>query len=177
MEAVTAVDRASIPRADAPAVRLVRSIGAALVCVATAAAGHWLAGGTLPAATVLAVFAGSSAVVWFLSVRRITPGQLVGLLALCQAGVHLTGSSHEMTSGMVLGHVAATAVSAAVLARGERFVWQLAERLGLRLAPQLRIGSSLVAARLATPIVTAGTRRDVRLTHSRALRGPPVAAA
>jgi hypothetical protein len=162
---------------DGP-VRLIRSLAAAVVCVAAAAIGHRSAGGPLPATAVLAVLAGASAITWLLAARRVTPGQLVGLLALCQVGVHLGASTGEMTmgAGMVAAHVLATAVSALVLARGEAFVWHLAERLGLRLAP-LRLATKALPTTRG-PVMTAAPRslQDVRLAHSRVLRGPPAGA-
>lgn len=157
-------------------VRLARSLAVALVCVTAAALGHHTAGGFLPVPAVLAVFSGSAAVAWLLSVRRVTPGQLLGLLVLCQTGVHLTASGPEMSmgAGMVMGHVAATAVSALVLARGERFVWQLADRLGLRLAPLLHVTAPFTGRRPTIPVRSTRTLHDVCLTYSRSLRGPPV---
>lgn len=166
-------------QATAPAVRLVRSVAAALVCVSAAAAGHHQAGGALPAAAVIAVFAGSAIIAWVLSARRITSGQLVGLLVLCQVGVHLTASASDMVMGpgMLVGHVVATGFSVVVLARGERFAWQLAERLALRVAPLIRAFAVVAARRVALPVVITRTLHDICLTCSRPLRGPPVASA
>jgi hypothetical protein len=173
---VTSLDRAGALRPLDRLVRLVRSVAAALVCVVAAAVGHHTAGGALPAEAVLAVFTGSAAVAWLLSARRVTPAQLLGLLALCQICVHLGASSDEMVmgAGMVVAHVAATAVSVAVLAWGEAFVWHVAERLGLRLAPLLRTAGVIPSLRPLVAVVAARSLRDVRLTHSRSLRGPPV---
>lgn len=163
-------------RAAGPPMRLARSLAVALVCVTTAALGHHSADGALPAPAVLAVFGGSASVAWMLTARRVTTGQLIGLLVLCQAGVHLAASSAEMSMGpgMIAGHVMATAVSALVLARGERFAWQLAERLALRLAPLLHITAPFVGRRAAVPASSYRTLHDVFLTYSRPLRGPPV---
>lgn len=160
-------------------VRLARSLAVALVCVATATVAHQAAGGTMSAEGVTAVFGGSAAVAWLLSARRVTPGQLIGLLVLCQIGVHLAAASSEMSmgAGMLAGHVVATAVSAVVLARGERFVWQLAERLGLRLAPLLHLTAPFVGGRPALPASSPRALHDACLTCSRSLRGPPVGAA
>lgn len=175
---MTATDPAYALRPLDGSVRLLRSLAAALVCVAAAAAGHLAAGGPLPAVAVLAVLAGASGVAWLLSVRRITPGQLVGLLVLCQVGVHLgaMGQHATMGAGMIGAHVLATAVSALVLARGEQFVWQLADRLGL-VPVALRI-VALATPVERPPVVAPAVRslRDVRLVHSRVLRGPPVGA-
>ncbi|KRC63826.1 hypothetical protein ASE12_03025 [Aeromicrobium sp. Root236] len=169
----TAFDVALRPAAGP--VRLVRSTAAALACVAAAAAGHLTAGGTIGTAAVLTTFAGATAIAWLLSARRITPGQLLGLLVLCQVWVHLgcsTGEMH-MSASMVAAHALATGVSALVLARGEAFVWQLAERLGLRVTPNgLRV-AAIPSWRPLAPVVATRSLHDVRLAHSRAERGPP----
>jgi hypothetical protein len=179
---VTSLDRAGALRPLGRPVRLARSVAAALVCVLAAAVGHVAAGGALPALAAAAVFAGAAPVAWLLSSRRVTPGQLTGLLVLCQVCVHLgapSGHSGDMSMGpgMVLGHALATLVSAAVLARGERFVWRLAERLGLRAAPLLRTVAAIPSVRPPLAVVAPRSLRDVRLAHSRSLRGPPVSLA
>ncbi|MFC5678632.1 hypothetical protein [Aeromicrobium endophyticum] len=165
--------------ADRP-LRALRSTAAALVCVVAAAIGHHSAGGALPAGAVVSVFAGSALVAWLLSARRVTATQLLGLLVLCQVAVHLGASSGEMTMGaaMMGAHLAATAVSVLALARGEAFVWSLAERLALRVAPLLHAVHELPVV-VAGPVSTAAprSRRDVHLAHSRWLRGPPVSPA
>ncbi len=157
------------------AVRLVRSTAAALACVATAATGHASAGGTIGHSAVIATFGGAAAIAWLLSARRVTPGQLIGLLVLCQVVVHLGCSTGEMqmSASMLLAHVAATAASAAMLARGEAFVWQLAERLGLRVAPPTFERAVIPPVRLLSPVIATRSLHDVRLAHSRVERGPP----
>lgn len=159
--------------------RAVRSVAAALVCVTAAAVGHLAGGGALPAPAVVAVFTGSALVAWTLSSRRLTPSQLLGLLVLCQVGVHLAAAPDHMTMGpaMVAAHAMATAVSVMVLAHGEHFVWHLAERIGLRLLPRLRQGLMIPSPRPALSVVTPRSLSDVRLAHSRSLRGPPVSLA
>jgi hypothetical protein len=156
--------------------RLVRSVAAALVCVIAAALGHVSAGGAMPGLAVVAVFAGSALVAWMLSARRITGGQLTGLLVLCQAGVHLAAPHDQMTmnASMIAAHVLATAISAVVLTRGERFAWHLAERLGLRLAPLRRVVALPPTVRPQLAVVAIRALHDVRLAHSHWLRGPPV---
>ncbi|MCW2831820.1 MAG: hypothetical protein JWP31_2512, partial [Aeromicrobium sp.] len=67
--------------------RLVRSVAAALVCVASAAAGHGSAGGDLHPIAALAVFVGAASIAGLLSSRRVTIGQMAGLLLLCQVSV------------------------------------------------------------------------------------------
>ena len=130
----------------------------------------------MPAAAAVAVFAGATPIVWFLSSRRITPGQMIGLLLLCQVLVHLGAPQADMSMGptMLGGHLVATAVSALVLGRGESFVWQLARRLALRVAPLLRPVPPVPSVRLLPPVSEPRSLRDVRLVHSRSLRGPPV---
>jgi hypothetical protein len=150
-------------------------MAAALACVATAATGHASAGGTIGATAVLASFAGSAAVAWLLSARRVTPGQLVGLLILCQVCVHLGCSTGEMrmSASMLAAHALATAASALALARGEAFVWQLAERLGLRVARHDLEIAPIPSWRPLPAVTTTRSLHDVRLAHSRAERGPP----
>ncbi len=144
-----------------------------------AAVGHHAAGGTLPAVAVLSVFAGSAAVAWLLSARRVTPSQLLGLLVLCQLVVHFGASEGQMVMGgaMIAAHVAATAVSVLALARGEALVWRLAERLVLRAVPLVAGAPVVPATRRVRVAARTRSRRDVRLTHSRVLRGPPVSPA
>jgi hypothetical protein len=153
----------------------VRSTAAALACVAAAATGHAAAGGTIGAAGVVTAFGGAAAIAWLLSARRVTPGQMVGLLMLCQVVVHLGCSTGDMTMSvaMIAGHVAATAVSVLALARGEAFVWQLAERLGLRAAAPVVPAAPIPFWRPVTPVARTRSLRDVRLAHSRIERGPP----
>jgi hypothetical protein len=162
-------------RPAARPVRLVRSTAAALACVATAAIGHAGAGGTIGSAAVLTTFAGAASIAWLLSARRVTPGQLLGLLILCQVCVHLGCSTGEMSMSvsMVVAHAAATAVSTLTLARGEAFVWQLAERLALRVDPHGLELTPVPSWRPLPPVIATRSLRDVRLAHSRAERGPP----
>lgn len=169
----TAFDDALRPAGAA--VRLVRATAAALACVATAAVGHASAGGTIGSTAVVAAFGGSAAIAWLLSARRVTAGQLVGLLLLCQVCVHLGCSTGEMRmpASMLMAHVAATAVSALLLVRGEAFVWQLAEHLGLCVTVLDLELASIPSLRPVRPVPAARSRHDVRLAHSRAERGPP----
>ncbi len=147
----------------------------ALVCSVTAAVAHLLAGGEIPASSFTLLFAGASLVAWLVAARRVTPGQLVGLLLLCQVCVHLGCSmgSMEMSLAMLATHAAATVLSAAILTRGESFVWTVAERLGLRLLPSPVVAAAVPRAAIAMPSPLPRSRKDVRLVHSRVLRGPP----
>jgi hypothetical protein len=157
--------------------RLVRSIAAALVCTLTAALGHLAAGGVIPTEAALIVFAGAAVVAWLLSARRITGGQLTGLLLLCQVCVHFGGSMSAMHMSwlMVATHVVATIVSAALLTRGESFVWHVAERLGLRPVPTLMDVRPVPAVRPLAPAHRSHSLINVLLAHSRIERGPPIA--
>lgn len=177
-ETVTAVDPAYALRPLDGSVRAVRSVAAALVCVAAAGVGHHAAGGPLPAGAVVAVFAGAAVVAWLLSARRVTPGQMIGLLVLCQVGVHVgtMGDAMSMGAPMIGSHLLATAVSALALAHGERLVWRLAERLGLTPVRVRVVPPARPLGRVPVVIAVVGSLQDVRLTHSRVLRGPPVGA-
>lgn len=169
-------DLAAAVRPVSGPVRALRSLAAALVCVTAAAVGHHEAGGELPLVAVLSVLAGAGAVAWLLAARRVTVGQMLGLLVLCQVAVHLGASGQDMTMSvsMLGAHVVATAVSVLTLARGEGLVFLLAERLGLRLLPvRWTIGALPLTPRLL-PVVVERTLHDVRLAHSRSLRGPPL---
>lgn len=129
----------------------------------------------MPAGSAVAVFLGAAAIAWLLSARRVTPGQLVGLLTLCQVGVHLGGSPGDMvmSAPMIAGHAAAVAVSAVLLARGEAIVWHLAERLGLRGWSTVVVRHVPRAAPAPLPALAPRALHDVRLAHSRVVRGPP----
>lgn len=147
----------------------------ALVCTLTASIAHIVAGGTVPAGAVTILFAGASAVAWLVSSRRLTCGQIVGLLVLSQLYLHLGFSmgTMQMTLPMLATHAVATTVSALALALGERFVWLLAERLGLRLYPQSVCFVLTPRSDALIPVATKRSRQDVRLAYSRSLRGPP----
>jgi hypothetical protein len=162
-------------RPAAGPVRALRSLAVALVCTLTASGAHVAAGGTIPAGAVVTVLVASAAVAGLLSARRVTPGQMIGLLLLCQVCVHLGCSTGEMTMSltMVAGHLAATAISAAALARGEAFVWRLAERLALRATPLRAAASPVPTLRPLAPVVATRSPHDVRLAHTRVERGPP----
>ena len=164
-----------VMRPGAGSVRLIRSLTIALVCTANAACAHLFAGGIVPASAVVVLFGGATSVAWLLSSRRVTTGQMVGLLVLCQVWVHLGCSmgSMNMSPSMLATHAAATALSAVMLARGEAFVWRIAERLGLRLRPYVLRVAPVPSVVITRPVATVRSLQDVRLAHSRSLRGPP----
>ena len=162
-------------------VRLLRSVAASNLSLIIAVGGHRSGGGEIASAPVIAaVFAIVFAATWLLSARQLTAGQIVGLLAIAQVVVHigcaLGGPMTAFGPAMVAGHVVATVLATWALVRGERFLWTMADRLGLK------------AVRLVlSPLVAAGpaprvrfVRQDVRLplrlvlVGGKALRGPPV---
>ncbi len=150
-------------------------MSAALVCTVTAALGHLAGGGVMPSDTALIAFGGAAVISWSLSRRRLTVGQLAGLLVLCQLCVHFGSTSMNMSALMLATHVAATTASAVLLAKGEAFVWQVAERFGLRAVPALsRIRQPAPACSTAL-VHRIRSLSDVFLAHSRVVRGPPVA--
>lgn len=178
VDIVNPIDHAGAFRPAGRIMRMTRSIAAALACVAVAAIGHASAGGHLSGVAVLAVFAAGATITWMLSTRQVTTSQILGLLVLCQVGVHfgMTDTAMTMDAQMIAGHIAATAISAALLARGERFVWHIAERLGLRAAPILHTVTAVPSLRPLVPVLAPRSLHDVLLAHSRSLRGPPVGA-
>jgi hypothetical protein len=157
--------------------RLARSVSAGLVCTVTAALGHLAGGGVIPTDTALVAFAGSGLIAWLLSARRVTGGQLVGLLVLCQVCVHFgsSTSSMSMSTLMVATHIVATILSATLLTRGEALVWHIAHRLGLRALPALLHVCPVLAARPAALAHRSRSLANVFLAHSRVERGPPIA--
>jgi len=171
------VSFATMRPGDGP-IRIVRAGAVALVCTATAALAHLSAGGEIPVSAMASLFVAAACVAWSVAGRRVTPGQLVGLLVLCQVAVHLgcsTGSM-VMSATMVATHAFATAASTLILSKGEELVWRVAERLTLRRWPPIE--QFTPPATRPVLVTTDSTRslRDVRLTYSRALRGPPISA-
>ena len=79
----------------------------------------------------------------------------------------------RMSSSMLVAHTAATAVSALLLARGEAFVWQLAERLGLRVTALDLELAPIPSWRPLPPVIATRSLRDIRLAHLRVETGPP----
>ena len=137
--------------------RLARAgvFGGASLFLATA--GHVVGGGTLPGAGLLALTAiGLALLSVTLTVRRLRFGVLLAALGLEQVLLHLlfhasttaatcaavampghtmsaavcgSGSSTATSWPMVLGHAAAVLATAWLLARGERWLWGVADRL------------------------------------------------
>jgi hypothetical protein len=175
--------------------RLLRGLVVGLAATALGAGGHGLADGDAPAwstVLLLAVLLGMLAT--WLSRARWTFGRLLGLLLLTQTGVHAVlvvtepfthpGHLHHAAEptatllpsdpAMLAGHMAAAALTALLLARGEAWLAGVLDVLALRavrlldawvrgygVRPQpLPVG----ALDRATPHVTAATWRE---------RGPP----
>ena len=137
--------------------RLARAgvFGGASLFLATA--GHLVGGGTLPGAGLLALTAiGLALLSVTLTVRRLRFGVLLAALGLEQVLLHLlfhastTAATcaavimpgHTMSSAvcgsaaptaaswpMVIGHALAVLATAWMLARGERWLWSVAERI------------------------------------------------
>lgn len=123
-------------------IRLLRVSAASIIALTLALAGHTLGGGETSSPVVILIVLGVvSAAAWLLSTRRLTTGQIVGLLLIAQIAVHLGclvgTTTSSLSAAMVAGHLVATAVTAVVLSRGESFLWIMAERLGLRVIPLL----------------------------------------
>lgn len=164
--------------------RLVRSATAAAVSVALAVAGHLFGGGAVASGTLLAVaFVAIFAATLRLSSRQLTTGQIVGLLLLGQAAVHVgcAFGSTAATFGatMLVGHAIATALTAAALVYGERCLWAMADSFGLRTLGMLRLRAVATPLAKRSPIV-----REVGfcpiatgLVGRQGLRGPPVGCA
>lgn len=168
---------------SAPAwpLRLLRSATAAAASATLAVAGHRLGGGTVLAGWQLVLAFGLVLSVTLpLSTRRLTTGQIVGLLLVGQLTVHvccaLDDSMAAMTPAMLAAHVLATAVTTIVLVHGERAAWSLAERLGPRALAFLFFPLERIQRFALAPAL----RRDLRGPHRRdlvsavGLRGPPL---
>ncbi|WP_285777068.1 MFS transporter [Microtetraspora sp. NBRC 13810] len=181
--------------------RLARSAAFSVVCVALAALGHGLAGGTGPAAW--AVAAGGTVVMLLATAtagrERSAAVISVGLIAT-QLFLHelfaLDGSTASLSThlhgggsglgesvGMLAAHLTATLITGWWLARGEAALWSLLRRLGSAVTRRLgallrRTGS---APRPLPPVPAAGRRPAASpaavLRHTVIRRGPPLPAA
>lgn len=155
-------------------------MAASLACVTTAFGAHAASGGQTPQpATVVTAFVVSGALAWLIAGVRLTAPQMLGLLVLCQSGVHValmashTGAPALMGWSMLTMHAVATAVSLVALVKGESFVWAVARRLALR--PWHTLLHPFVVPPAGTAIVSipATRPRDVRATRVTPVRGPP----
>lgn len=161
-------------------IRLLRVCAASLVGLALALAGHTLAGGEMSSIPViLADLAVVATAGYLLSGRRLTLGQIVGLLLIAQVVVHvgcLVGASTpSLSAAMIVGHLIATAITAAVLSGGEQFAWALVERLGLRVIPLLSTTSLPAVRRIGqNPAYEDSHPPAFMFAGGTGLRGPPV---
>ncbi|MGJ9412246.1 hypothetical protein ACHAAC_06015 [Aeromicrobium sp. CF4.19] len=120
--------------------RGLRALAASLVAALCASGGHLLAGGELAATVPLVVALLSWPVAFVAAGRRLTTGQLLGLLVLGQGVAHaLAGHAPSAGWTMLFAHVGATAVSMVVLRRGEDAWWRVAEALQVLLARLLPV--------------------------------------
>ena len=183
------------------AARLARAASFGVATLALAAGAHVAAGGGLPSMTVLAVLAVPVMVAAMaLTGRRCGPVLLLASMAGAQVLLHETLEAltaqvpsdmagqmstasaamggHAMAHAggwsvaMTAAHVAATLVTALLLARGEQALWQLVSRLLPRLpGDPVVVGSrprrapALVSVPALAPSVASG---------GPGLRGPPV---
>jgi hypothetical protein len=141
------------------------------VVAACAALAHGLAGGDVTPTAVLVVGAGAGFAARAVAGRRLSTGQLLGLLLLGQVALHLLAvapAGHDLT--MVLAHVTATLASLLVLRHAEDLWWWVADAVvgGLRTPGVVPVPGS---ARLlpATAVVRHGDRLAGRVGG----RAPP----
>lgn len=163
-------------------IRLLRACAAAFIGLTLALAGHLIGGGdaaSLP--LILSVLGLVTGAAWLLSSRCLTTGQIVGLLLIAQIVIHLScvidTTPTTVGPAMIGGHVFATSLTAFLLARGESFLWALAEKAGLRTVPML-IAISHPAGRVGPRMPMLDERRPPVFVFAggTGLRGPPVGA-
>lgn len=160
------LDRVTTSAATARAARSALVSGVVQACATLA---HVGAGGAVGAEAVAGLAAVSTLV---LTGRRLTTGQLLGLLLLGQVGLHVLGTpagSHD--AAMALSHAAATLASLLVLRHGEDLWWSATERV----VAVLRVRAVAPARPSARPVVsvpaTPGGRTAWRAVQGRAPPG------
>lgn len=115
------------------------------VLVAVCATVAHVAGGGTPAVPAVLLTGGlTSAVTMVVGARRLTTAQLLGLLLLGQAGLHVLTASGPHDAAMVAVHTVSTLLSLVVLRRAEDLWWRAADA---------------VLAALRTPRVVRAVRR------------------
>lgn len=155
------------------AVRAFRSVLVGLAVALCGATAHVGAGGQVGVAALVAVGVVASVMTAVLAGRRLTTGQLLGLLALGQVGLHVLGSgSGPHDAAMVMTHAVATGLSLVALRHAEDLWWRLADAVG----DVLRV-PHVVAVPVVEHVVRVRTaayrgRRVVRTVRDRA---PPLA--
>lgn len=129
----------SLPIPSRGVIRAARAAALGGSSVLLAATAHLAGGGMLPSAWVLiAAVVPVGLLAFALTARRCRFGLLLVVLAAEQAGLHFafeTTSAMPMTDSsqaapsMWVFHAMATVLTAWLLARGERTLWQLAQRI------------------------------------------------
>lgn len=163
------------PVSGAPrALRAALAGGVVTLCAATA---HVVARGELTAPVVLGVLAGSTLVAHLLAGHRLETSQLLGLLLLGQAAMHVTAATAADAPGdaaMLTAHLAATAASLLVLRHGEDAWWRVAEHLGLRAAAKVVVAPSVPPPAAPVDSWTHLGPSLLHLAHVMQGRAPPV---
>lgn len=165
---------------------MLRSAAFAAVATEIAALGHIVGGGTSPdVAVLLAGGAGAAGVTVGLARQRRGAGAILAAMLVCQLGFHLLFSidTHRAAAGagtavdlqrMVVFHLVAAAVSAVVLATGERALFGLFAALvrSVRI-PAPPAGVDLPPAWTARVAPLDASRSDGPLLSTSPRRGPP----
>lgn len=166
--------------------RVARATTVSLVALGLAVGGHVYGGGSTPPWQVFAiVWAVAGGLSWSCSGHRWTSRELVAILLLVQAVMHMTcalGPAPETGAPgavMLSGHALATAVSAAVLRYGEDAAWCLLDVLLLRPFAAVAASATVAAPWAASAIVRwphACSNMARLLSRTIPLRGPPASA-
>lgn len=162
-----------------------RSLPLAAVLLILTLAGHSAASGALPPLTAcLLAAAPALALTLAVSGRRRSVAWLIGYLLLGELLLHLvlaaaSGHAHALlpSPGMLLAHLVASTIAAAVFAQGEQLAARWSAYLGQALGtPRLRLPA---LPSLLVPAPTPGISHPVGLllTHHVVRRGPPAFAA
>ncbi|WP_067491541.1 hypothetical protein [Actinomadura hibisca] len=176
-----------------PILRVSRAVVFTTVCVTLATLGHAFASGAeVPAWAVLTGFAGTLLFTLALagherSLPTILGGLLGGQFALHSLfadasapvadGHHAVAMpAHDSGMAMTLAHIAAAALSAWWLRRGERAIWALGRRLAARPARLLLPAAEPPALPPRVPVAreVAVPATDQVLRHLVVRRGPPL---
>ena len=184
------------------ATRLARAASFGVATLALAAGAHVAAGGGLPSMTILAILAvpvtmaamaltgrrcgpvlllasmAGAQVLLHETLEALTaqvPGDLAGQMSAASAsamGGHAMAHADGWSVTMTAAHVAATVVTALLLARGEQALWQLVSRL----LPTLPGDPVVVGSRprRAPALVSVPALAPSVVSGGPGLRGPPV---
>jgi hypothetical protein len=178
---VATKDPISALSARAWPLRFLRVLAASHISLIIAVGGHRLGNGEIASTPVIGVvFATVFALTLLLSARQLTTGQVVGLLVAAQVVVHVgcafSGPMTAIGPAMIAGHVLATAIATWVLISGERYLWAMADRLGLRVLRLMSSPPEFAGPAPRLRFVRQDTRLPLRLVlvGGKALRGPPV---